>query len=249
MTANLPQRLHSVPLVDAIFEVRFATAVPAMPVSSILPGVFFSKIQGEKKIERLPISDLPVQFRQADPQIRFQPLARLHFDGFAIAISDESVSLASKLPYRGWELFKKQILETLKTLTCSGVVGKISRYSMRYINILEEMDRVSKRIDLEIKIGSRQLGSEPFQLRVEIPRDDLQQVITLGSPATVNLREGGGSRRGILVDIDVSCSVITADPDEHSLCVKLDQIHNACKEAFFECITDEALEALGPQYD
>jgi uncharacterized protein (TIGR04255 family) len=249
MTANLPQRLHNLPLVDAIFEVRFATAVPAMPASSILPGVFFSKIQGEKKIERLPISDLPVQFRQADPQIKFQPLARLHIDGFSIAISDESVSVASKLPYRGWELFKKQILDTLEIVASSGVVGKVNRYSMRYINILEEMDQVSKRINLEIKIGNRQLGSEPFQLRVEIPRDDLQQVITMGSPATVNFREGGGSRRGILVDIDVSCSLLPVNLDEHGLSVKLDAIHDACKETFFDCLTDEVIQILGPQYD
>lgn len=248
MTAtNLPKRLQKEPLIDAIFEVRFTPAVPAMPVSSVLPGLFFASVNGEKQIERLAVAELPAQFRALNPEMRFQPLLRLHVDGYAIAIGDENVSLACKLPYRGWGSFKQQIIDTFDILMSSTVVGKIERYSMRYVNIIENIGEGARRINLDITLGQRKLEREPFNLRVDIPRDDLQQVINLGFPASANLADGT-SRHGVLVDIDVSCNAVS--PDLHSnLPDKLEKIHKACKETFYECVTKDAVDFLGPIYD
>jgi uncharacterized protein (TIGR04255 family) len=248
MTAtSLPKRLQKEPLIDAIFEVRFTPAVPAMPVSSVLPGLFFSRIDGEVRIERLAVAELPAQFRALNPEMRFQPLLRLHLDGYSIAVGDENVSLACKLPYRGWNSFKQQIIDTFKILMSSTVVGKIERYSMRYVNIIESIGEGARRINLDITLGKRTLEKEPFNFRVDIPRDDFQQVINLGFPANANLVDGT-SRHGVLVDIDVSCNVVPSDLPSN-LPDKLEKIHNACKDTFYECVTTDAVEYLGPIYD
>jgi uncharacterized protein (TIGR04255 family) len=244
---NLPKRLQKEPLIDAIFEIRFSAAVPAMPISSVLPGFFFAEIKGDKRIERLPMSEFPTEFRQATPDMRFHPLSRLHIDGYSISIGDESISVACKLPYRGWGHFKQKIIDICGILVSSSVVGKISRYSMRYINIIESIGEGIKRINLDIKLGNRQLENEPFQFRIETAYDDLNRIISLGYPASAKLQDGT-TRNGVLVDIDVSCNISPGLPDDN-ISDQLEKIHKACKETFYECITGDAVNVLGPIYD
>jgi hypothetical protein len=54
--AKLPAKLKEVPIVDAVFEVRFKANVP---ISSLLPGLLFSKLEGKKEIQRLPALSCP----------------------------------------------------------------------------------------------------------------------------------------------------------------------------------------------
>ncbi len=250
---SLPKRLKKDPLIDAVFEVRFSSAMPAVPASSILPGFFFSKVQGDaKQIERLPVSDFPMELRQSDLNLRFQPLHRLHLDGFLISIGDASVGLACKRPYRGWAEFKEKIIKTIEMLKDSSVIGEIDRYSMRYVNIICDDDRVPSlsQTNLDIKLGKLVLSSEPFGFRVEIARDGLMQVVNIAAPAIATLPDEA-DRQGMLIDIDVFCdlqeknfSVFAA-----SLSDKLEKMHLTCKEIFYECLTSETIERLEPDYD
>ena len=75
----LPKKLKKEPLIDAVFEVRFTSAFPA---GGVLPGLLFGNLDGDKKIEQLPLLQLPQVIRDADPNLRFAPLSRLDWGNF-----------------------------------------------------------------------------------------------------------------------------------------------------------------------
>jgi uncharacterized protein (TIGR04255 family) len=105
----LPTKLEKEPLVDAVFEIRFA---PRVPASSVIPGILFTRPETQpQQIERLPAADIPAEFRSREPSLRFQPVMRLHWDdNFLIMVGDTSLGLGCKMPYPGWRNFKPHIL-------------------------------------------------------------------------------------------------------------------------------------------
>lgn len=62
---QLPAKLKKEPLADAIFEIRFTSAIPG---SNIIPGALASRLgTDDPKFERLPASDIPSRVRDMDP--------------------------------------------------------------------------------------------------------------------------------------------------------------------------------------
>ena len=107
-TVPLPTKLNKDPLVDAVFEIRLSSSMPA---SSVIPGILFDKLKPHPQIERLPASDIPSPIRALNPALQFQPLMRIHWNNsFLVLVGDVSLGLACKMPYPGWQSFKSHIL-------------------------------------------------------------------------------------------------------------------------------------------
>jgi uncharacterized protein (TIGR04255 family) len=249
----LPVKLRKEPLVDALFEIRFSSSVPA---SSILPGLLFSGLAASTGaptlIERLPISDVPSQIRSADPVLKFQPLVKLSNGRFLIMVGDASVLIACELPYAGWTLFKAKIIEIIGILRDTHLIQAVERYSMKYVDIVDGSDITEqiKRTNIELQIGTHKLVSEPFTIRIEIKRDNLIHIVQIGTPSTALLRTGV-TRTGILIDVDTVIDNKTSDFETfiHELPDRLELIHTQNKTMFFECLTQEAINYLEPVYD
>ena len=116
MLNQLPKKLNKEPLLDAVFEIRFSALIPA---SSILPGIFFDKLDGEKDVSQLHVGDLPKQIRDSDPNLRFAPVTRILWKDFILLIGDRIIAVGCKMPYVGWEKFSKIIIQIVK------IVGEI----------------------------------------------------------------------------------------------------------------------------
>jgi uncharacterized protein (TIGR04255 family) len=247
---RLPKKLKKEPLIDAIFGVQFSSSVPA---SSIIPGLLFSKIiEPNKKIERLPIADIPFQIRNADPVLRFQPLLKLHFGTFFVLIGDSSLSVASVIPYIGWTAFKVKIIEVFQLLDEMKLIDTIDRYSMKYVNVVagDNIAEQINKINVDIKVGNHELKTEAFNVRVEIPRDNFLQIVQIAATALVTL-PNKQTYNGALIDIDTICNYKTDDIS--SLIVELPDrlqfIHDRCKTMFFECLKQETISGMEPLYD
>ena len=201
----LPSKLNKEPLVDALFEIRFSSPIPT--VSSVLPGLLFSKLPMlagiPARMERLPVSDIPEQMRRADPILRFQPLLKLHADRFLIMVGDASVAIACQLPYAGWALFKPKIIEILSVLKDTGLIQEIERYSMKYIDLVDGKDIAEQisRTNIQVVIGTHKLASEPFNITVEITRDPFTHIVQIAGPSSVALATGA-IRTGVLIAVD-----------------------------------------------
>lgn len=250
----LPSKLNKEPLVDALFEIRFSSPVPA--ASSILPGLLFSKLSMSAgtpaRIDRLPVSDIPTQIRNGDPILKFQPLLKLTTDRFLIMVGDFSVTIACQLPYAGWALFKPKIIEIITILKDTQLIQAIERYSMKYVDIIDGKDIAEqiKRTNIELTIGTHKLASEPFNVTVEIKRDQFTQIVQIAGPSNAVLSTGA-TRAGILIAVDTVNNYTTTDLTTFTqeLPDRLEAIHTENKTMFFECLTQETITYLEPVYD
>lgn len=249
MDTTLPKKLKKEPLIDAIFEVRFSSPTP---VSVVLPGYLFDKLSGVKSIEALPVAQLPKPIRDADPNLRYSPLSRLDWNQFLINIGDFSTSISCKYPYSGWTAFKSAIIEVMTILAEVGIVESVERYSIKYIDLIPTTDlqqQVSM-INFDVTLAGHKLEKESFQLRMEIPRDGLINIVQVVSTAVATLHDGT-SKVGLVIDVDTikheNAISMQALLDEFS--DKLDTIHQTNKAMFFDCINPETLDLLEPVYE
>ena len=252
MTAQtLPKKLNKEPLVDAVFEIRFSSSTPA---SSVLPGFFFAKAEQptEWRVEPLPVAEIPSQMRNTDPNLRYQPLMRIHWDNFVILISDTSLGVGFKLPYPGWINFRGQIIKTVKLLADTKIVQNIERYSLKYIDVIDgrNLEEQIQRINMDLRIGSHTLKEETFTVRLQISHDSFINIIQIAAPVNVNMVDGN-VRNGALVDTDTICNHQTSDLRQFidELPNRLDEIHLENKKMFFACLTPETIIYLEPVYE
>jgi uncharacterized protein (TIGR04255 family) len=247
---QLPTKLKEDPLIDAVFEIRFSTSLPA---SSVVPGILFSKLKPQPQIERLPASDIPSQVRALNPLLQSQPLMRMHWNSnFLVLIGDVSLGLGCKMPYPGWQSFKPHILELAQFLNESQFIEQIERYSLKYVGVIAGQNPAEQiaRIKMELKLGDYDLKDDPFNVRIEMKRDPFLYIVHLAAQATATLFDGG-QRTGILIDIDGLREHKTANLDEFiaELPDRVEAMHTLNKELFFGLLTDETLASLEPTYE
>lgn len=249
MSVNLPTKLLKGPLVDVTFEIRFDTT---LPLSSIIPGHLFGTLGGTS-IERLPHADIPQQIRQSDPVLQYTPLVQLNTENYAISVSDKSLQVSCLLPYLGWGKFKAKILEVLDHVGHLSVVGDVTRYSLKYTDILsgEYLEKSSDYLSASLSIGGHDIDIGTSIMQVQIVEGEATNLLQVRGSVEVKVVETGESKRGVLVDID-SIRQIKKVPLLEFIknnSGDLDSLHYVNKKIFFDCLSEEGLAALGPVYD
>jgi uncharacterized protein (TIGR04255 family) len=241
----LPTRLNKQPIVDAIFEIRFQSSVPA---SSVIPGILFSKFQG-MKIERLAAADIPVQIRNRDPALAAQPLARLHWEGFNVLVGDSALGLAAPFPYPGWTKFRERIINLVGEIGQAGFIEHIDRYSIKTVSLLEG-ENLAKRVQVDFRAADFVLKDETFNFRVEQKKSDqLILILQLLAPASVALFDGN-QKYGLIIDIDgINEYSGTVEDFVIQLPARIEDLHRETKQLFFDLLTPETLDELEPVYD
>jgi uncharacterized protein (TIGR04255 family) len=149
-------------------------------------------------------------------------------------------------------LFKVQIIKIFGLLDEMKIIDTIDRYSMKYVSVLGGRDIAEQinKINIAIQLGSHELESEPFNVRVEIPRNDLIHIVQIAAPAIVTLLSGQ-TLSGIIINIDTICNYQTSDLSAlfGELPGRLEKIHTGNKEMFFECLKLETIASMEPLYE
>jgi uncharacterized protein (TIGR04255 family) len=248
-TQHLPIKLLKDPLIDAIFEIRFSSSTE---ISNVLPGFFFAKFEKkELRVEQLQTAQIPVQIRNMDSNLRYQPLMRMHWGTFIIFIGDAMLGIGCKMPYPGWNTFRERIREVVAVLFEAGIINTIERYSMKYINIIEGeslSDQIQK-TNIELRVGDHVVRKEKFSVRIEIANSDFINIIQLAAPVSAVL-PNKEVRNGIIVDIDCigTRQHININDFNKDLPNLLESVHSECKVKFFECLKPETITTLEPVY-
>lgn len=246
--AALPRKLGKEPLMDAVFEMRFDSHVP---VASIWPGMLYGTLEGDKSMENLPLTSLPKEFRDLDPNLIHSPLCRISWGGFWILLGDHVFSVAAKLPYPGWEKFSQAISTAFGVVLRTGMITSVKRCSIKYVDILDGIPlEASSCFNFELALGGRSPKGRPFHVRMEHMEEDLIHSIQVGSAAQYTLTTGA-MLSGPVLDID---SVLNLDNEAPELFLeKLTQrtewLHSANKRVVFDCLSAAALEYLEPVYE
>lgn len=249
MKTKLPKKLKKEPIIDAVFELRFTSIVPA---SSVLTGILFSKLSGEKTIVNQPASQIPEQVRAADPNLQFAPLTRITCGQFIYSFGDRSMAVACGKPYPGWTAFKFAILEAMGHIETAGVVSSVQRYGLKYVDMIsgDSVTNNASLVVLDMTIGKHKLGKEIFQVRVDIPNGNVVNVVQIVSKAAATFPDGT-KKEGLIIDIDTITTVDSLNMQKllKTLLADLDNIHDTNAELFFDCLQPETIASLEPVYE
>lgn len=247
MQGTYPAKLAQDAIVEAACEIRFDSDMSG--VSSLLLGVLYQNLVGkDKRIEALPMGQLPQPVLALDPNLQFAPTHRLQVDGQFIAVGDRVLGIGCT-PYVGWGNFKKQILGIWDIVASKApFISKIKRFSLKYVNIMTEVNQetCSELTHASIRLSEEQERMWPFQVRAEFKSNAYVDVVQLVSDATARLPSG--EKSGFLVDIDIIC----LDPPEALLTsgeANLEEAHARAKSRFFGLLKESVVKARGAIYE
>jgi uncharacterized protein (TIGR04255 family) len=249
MTKKLPTKLQKEPLTEAICELRIAGSIP---LHNVVPGLLLHKYPRDfQGLRPTPAASIPEAIRASNPNLAYVTLVRFGWKNLNILVGNRVITISHEPPYQGWGHFKAQLSELFLALLDFNITPAIERYSIRYTNILkfDEEPNPETALDLGLKIGDLDIKARTVNLRFEVQNNNIITIVQLAQSAT-SQAEGRAPIQGLLVDIDsvsneppISCGDFLAQLD-----VRLENIRLINKSVFFECLRNEAIDALGASY-
>lgn len=250
MTKKMPSRLKKAPIIDSVFEIRYTSP---QTISSILPGILHGGLPGEKKI--LPAPPIPIEIIMSDPNMQNIPTFSIEWGSYIIAGNPYYVAISYKPPYARWVNFKEGIAQVHKTLIDSKIFSSINRYSIKYVDFIEEDDSVvpMEFLDIAIDIHKNRITTENLSLHVELPDESYMHIVKIATSATIAQVEAPSvTKKGLLIDTDTICTLNNPLLPEEFLQNHeklLDEIHVANKDLFFRTLSQHGIEYLEPEYE
>jgi uncharacterized protein (TIGR04255 family) len=249
LTPKLPKSLAREPLVDAVFEVRL-NGTPSL--ADILPGFLFHDLDPKPKVIRLPAAEIPLPMRAADPGLQFAPVLRLEWGQYFISVGDRNIVISCKLPYPKWPNFKEAILDIMGRIAKVGIEGQVERYSVKYVNLIlgRTLAEQIAKIRMSIRLGADEVSADQVSLQVHKNEGDILHILSVIIGAEGQLPDGNRVQ-GAVVDID-SIRAIGAQNFEvfsQSLGQGIEELRQTNKAKFFGCLTEIAIEEMGPTYE
>lgn len=246
MTEVIKKTLREDPIIEALFEIRFSCK-QGLP-NNLLAGVLYNALKEKfPKSETLDINNLPTEIRERDPSLRYEAYQRFSGDNGQVNVGPRVFSVACTRPYMGWDAFKPLIVDCLKHLNSTGFVEKVERYSLRYINVFQASNDLSEqysKINFHGALGGIDLSKIKTQMQMEFLENDILQKVSISSNTNVKFSYRNETLSGLMLDID--CISHSVDDDFwEDASVKIDKIHNAVTDIFFQTANKEALYGYG----
>ncbi len=239
-------QLHPDPIVEAIFEIRFEPNDPN--VSDALGGLLLSKLRSEyPKFERLPAADLPRQFRRLDPELAFRPLQRLVGSDATVSLGDKVFVISANAPYPGWNRFRPKIVQALNALEETGVVKLVSRFSVKYVNLLQGngLPEQYAMVKFSGQLGNTKLTNALSVIRAEFDQGGYRNIVEMSPNSFVANVADGTKMDGLLLSVDTIA--LNIDTTIANILSKIDDCHSVEKEIFFGAISEHAKTIYRPK--
>lgn len=133
-----------------------------------------------------------------------------------------------------------------------GITGQVERYSVKYVNLIQAPTLAEQvlKIKMEIQLGDIQVSGDEMSLKVHRKEDDIVHILSIiiGAEGTM---PDGNRVSGAVVDVD-SIRMINA-PDFEAFASNLEEgvegLRQANKAKFFGCLTEAAIDEMGPSYE
>jgi uncharacterized protein (TIGR04255 family) len=232
----LPINISPCPILDALLEVRFSSKIN----SNAVFGLIYNVLQKDfEKVESLPILQIPDVVRTSDPNFKYKPYYRVSNNNFVIQIGPDVISISSFPKYVGWDLFSKTIFDVLQKIEKIGIINKIERIGIRYVNFFE--NNIFDKINLKVRIGSDNILYKNTIVRTEIGHGEFSSTLQIANNALNN------GRLGSIIDIDTfTISNLETFFDKKTEFVNNGHIKE--KELFYSLLQNDFLKTLNPKY-
>ena len=236
---DLPKKITPCPIKEAVFELRFESSVP----EDAIFGIVFNQFKDEfnNTATSLPILEIPSQIRNQDPNLMFAPHYKMDSEFFTMQVGPKVISLVNINEYKGWKYFQERIAKTFERLQKIGIVTKVNRLALRYINIFPNKD-IFESSSVQILLEDSPLDSSNINLVTEIKNDSISSSIRVISGAQVAM--ANEIIQGSVVDIDSSIQNV----ESNCFLDNLNQVHEEEKRLFYKIIGSEVLKTLTVEY-
>jgi len=238
---RIPERISPSPIVDAVVDIRFS---PAEPPDAVF-GLIFPHVKDRyKKLERLPILQVPDQIRQQDPNFIFQPYYRLQYDPFVLQVGPR-VLILSAPNYPGWPSFSAELQKTMASMFEINLFDTVDRVGIRFINFFE--GNVFRKFDVQLRIGGEEQTDTNIFVRTISSTPPFTTALQISND--VLIQQENKDRHGSIIDLDLSVSSPTFSGnrlDEFMAIVS--KGHVSLKNDFFKLLNPAFLETLEPEY-
>lgn len=238
---GLPKKISPCPIVEAIVELRFSSAVLPDAIFGIIYQVFKDEFPGEP--ERLPILQLPEPIRSIDPALQYQPYYKLIGGNLIFQIGPRVTSLSNVKDYTGWETFSGRIKDAFSKVEKLKIIKSVERLGIRYINFFK-LD-IFDNINLRILMNDNRLNTLQTALKAEIQDDNFINILQIANKAQATIQNEVIT--GSVIDIDTVSKDIgeTFFGEMENL---LEKGHNIEKKLFFSLLKKEFLSTLNPEF-
>lgn len=240
----LPQKLKSDPIVEALFEIRFETSdQPEVVIGRLID----SHLWADFEQRRLPASDIPQPIRQADPNLRFQPVLELRSsDGQRVVkLGSNVLSFHVLRPYCGWSEFLPTLAELVDQVFSRLKGLKTSRLGLRYVNAFVPSKHIIGNIgDLVLTVdvsGNRLTDNVLLNYHVDLG-SAYRAMVKIATAQFVQGPLPPDAR--VLVDVDVVSKPKVAFDNADSVVAWLKDAHTFEKETFFGLIPEATVRQL-----
>jgi uncharacterized protein (TIGR04255 family) len=171
---------------------------------------------------------------------------------YIISVGDRNVIISCKLPYPKWEKFKAAILDLTARIGRVGASGKVERYSLKYVNLIQApslAEQIAK-IKMSITLGEVEVNGDHTTLQVHRHEDGIIHILSVVIGAEGQMPDGK-KVTGAVVDVDSIRNVEVADLTAFAATLEpgLEQLRQANKRKFFTCLTQATIDEMGPVYE
>ena len=237
---SLPRNIERCPIIDALVEIRFETALNPNAVFGLIYGALMNDYPG--RVENLPILQVPEVVRINDPALKFKPLYKIINEEVVIKIGNDMLSISSAIPYIGWEKFKDHISKIIKVVYDKKIINRVSRLGHRYVNFFDFdiLDRIT--LSFQMTEG---YSTESVQITTQVQDGDFESTIQFSNTAVFNNR--GIQKKGSIIDIDTFRNY-EGNQFLENIIPEINSAHMAEKNLFFSLLKPEFIKDLNPVY-
>lgn len=238
---RLPVQIEPCPIVESIFEMRFAASEPW----ATLPGLLYAQVRERYREQKaLPLAELPEEIRRHDAALAHLPLHQFISPNFFIQLGPRSVGLATRpSAYPGWPRIEEELRWLLPRIQAAGFVGEGERLGVRYIDFFAQ--DIFSHLHLDLTLAAKPLGDAERSVSTLLRHGALTIRLAVTNSAVVGQRED--VKRGSVLDVDAWFAAPDFDLFTNGI-ERFSEAHLDIKRLFFGLLRQEYLLTLNPRY-
>ena len=240
---RIPKKLGICPLVDALIEIRFKSDFDKSVIFGFIYGLVKDDYSG--RVVNLPLSQIPAQIRDNDPNLQFKPLYRIEGKDTIVQIGTDVLCLSSKIPYIGWDILSVKAFSIIEKLYNSGVIKNVLRLGHRYVNFFP--GNIDDNLNMSFSFVP-QYAILNSNIRTEVKDNDFTSTLQYSNSAVYKPHPSASELQGCLIDIDTFKNYSDnyfASHFKEEICVA----HASEKKLFYSLLKDDFIQNLHPEYE
>lgn len=240
---RIPKRLDKCPLVDALIEIRFNSDLDKSVIFGFIYGLIKDTYPGP--VVKLPLSQIPAQIRDNDPNLQYKPLYRIEGDSTILQIGTDVLCLSSMIPYIGWDVLSEKAITIINKLYGAGVIKNVLRLGHRYVNFFE--GNIEDKLNMSFSFVP-QYKRENSQIRTEVIDGNYVNTLQYSNSAVYKPTTTAPELKGCLIDID-TFRAYNDDSFARSVKHEINAAHISEKTLFYSLLKPDFIKELGPVYE